>query len=55
MGESNASEDVKKTSSRTKLEGRVGWESLRAQPLEIEALCRKPVSKHILIRGADDL
>jgi len=33
---------VKKSSTWTKPEGRVGWKSFRAQPLEIEALWRKP-------------
>jgi len=33
--------DVKKPSTWIKPKGRVDWKSFRAQPLEIEALCRK--------------
>jgi hypothetical protein len=37
----NPSEGVKKTSTSVKPKGRVDWRSFRAQPLEIEARCRK--------------
>jgi hypothetical protein len=53
-GWSNASEGVKKSSTWIKPKGRVDWRSFRAQPLEIEALCRKLHKTHIFIAVAGD-
>jgi hypothetical protein len=45
---------VKKSSTSVKPKGRVDWRSFRAQPLEIEARCRKLTQTHILITVACD-